>query len=264
MSEERPYFCTSAATGTKPIEFFNLEKQRNDMVLASNVDLKDEIRTILNDVPNWLPIASEVLGISKDIKDFILAPVISMPSDLPNRNQQAFPLTELTRWQPDFGMPMYKTWNGKPMFTEHANSDPTKAKGIILNTLLRPIANSDGDIYKVIKLAAWDRNRDSVAANDILTRKISSYSMGSYAKDYSCSICGSRLTKGGCEHVEHGRPLFKCFSADGMKQVAPGTPGAQLAYHNTMDCCGFELSLVKSPAFYSAKDVNYFTMSPSL
>ncbi|HWY36329.1 MAG TPA: hypothetical protein VNX68_16920 [Nitrosopumilaceae archaeon] len=247
MLIDRPYQIHADAWGSNPLEMFSLEKQRDRLVLSNTLDLKDMVRDTLEGVKDWLPIASETLGISPDIKDYILSPVISMPSDLPNRNQQAFPLTELTRWTTDIGTVMYKTWNGMPIHQEHANKDPTIAKGIILNTIMRPIEGTAGNIWKVIKLAAVDRNRDSVLANDILTRKMNSWSMGAYARDYSCNICGRYLTKGGCEHVVHQKPDFKVFNG-------------KLAYYNVSDPKGFELSSVASPAFYSAKDMNFFLM----
>ena len=260
MSQERPYEVRCDAFGTNPLEFASLEKQRDRLVLSSTTDLKDEVKNILEDVPNWLPLASEVLGISKDLNSYVLTPIISMPSDLPNRNQQAFSFRELTRWQHEYGMPMYKTWNGQPGHLDHKNSDPTIAKGIIFSTLMRPIRNTAGDIYKVIKLVGWDRTRDPIVANNILTRKTRSYSMGAYAKDYHCSCCGIALTKGGCEHVEHGRPTYRVYK-DG-KQVTAGTPGGKLAYYNVFDAKGFEISSLSTdnPAYHSASEVNHFTM----
>jgi hypothetical protein len=247
---ERPFFFTSDAVGTKPVEIFSLEQQRSHLNIASGLDLRDEVRSIMQSVPAWLPIASEALNISKQMKDYILVPVISMPSDLPNRNQQAFPYTELTRWTVDAGCPMYKTWIGKPTFLEHNNKDPSQAKGIIMSSIMRPIEHSSGDIWKLIKLLAFDRNRDPVLANQILTGEMNSYSMGAYARDYQCTICGELLSRTpnqeGCEHVQFNKPNFKVFSG-------------RLAYHAVSDPMGFETSAVTSPAYYSAKDVPYMT-----
>jgi hypothetical protein len=246
MMIDRPYIINADAIGTSPLEFFSLEQHRDRLIIANNVDLKEEVRNVLEGVAEWLPIAAETLNISPNIKDYILSPVISMPSDLPNRNQQAFPLTELTRWTTDIGCPMYKTWNGMPLHLEHNNKDPTIAKGIILNTLMRPIVGTAGNIWKVIKLNALDRNRDPVLANDILTGRLNSWSMGAYARDYSCSICGQMLAKDrGCEHISHGKPEFKVFNG-------------KLAYYNVCDPKGFECSVVNSPAFYSAKEMHHF------
>ena len=260
MSNERPYFCAADASGTTPVEMFKLEEHRHRLKIeAGQVDLKDEVRQVLADVPNWLPMASEVYNISSNLSDYLLVPVVSMPSDLPNRNGQAFPFTELTRFLPEIGVPAYRSWSGMPLFIEHANTDHTKACGIIFTSLLRPIKNSDGDLYKVVKLAGWDRTRNPIETNAILTKEINSWSMGAFARNYQCSICSSTLTSGGCEHVEHGKPHFRVYNNQN-KQVVAGTPNSKLAYYNVIDPKGFELSLVKSPAYYSARETNYFTL----
>jgi len=227
-SNERPHFVTAEAISSTPIEFFSLEKHRSNLILSSTTDLKDEVSNILRDIPGWLPIASEVLGISSNINDYILTPIISMPSDLPNRNGHAFPYTELTRWQPEYGSIMYKTWDKKPSFQNHNNQDPTVANGVIFSTLLRPMINTSGDIWKVIKLVGWDRKRDPVLANNILAKNINSYSMGAYAQDYACSICGGLATKGGCNHLTDPlKPDFKIVEG-------------KLAYWNVVNAVGFE------------------------
>lgn len=239
MSDERPYFVTSDATSTPPVEMYSLEEQRGKLVVASGVDLKDEVADLNDAWRHALPVAAEVLRISPNLSDYILVPVISMPSDLPNRNNQAFPFTALTSWVPDHGMVMYKTWRGKPLHYEHNNADPTIAKGIIFDCIMRPIEMSAGDIWKVIKLAGIDRSRDPVLASDILSGARSSYSMGANARDFSCSICGTTVTAGGCEHVKHGSPGYRLF--DG-----------KLAHFNIVDPVGFELSSVANPAYSSA------------
>jgi hypothetical protein len=248
---ERPFFTTAEAMGTNPVEMFSLEAQRDRLIISSTADLRDEVRNVLDNVPQWLPVASEVLGISRDLKDYILVPVISMPSDLPNRNQQGFPFKELTGWCVDAGCPMYKTWIGKPTFLEHDNKDPTKAKGIIMSSMMRRIPNTSGDIWKVIKLLSFDRNRDPDLANKILTREMNSYSMGAYSRDYQCTVCGELLSKtpqqNGCEHVKFGQPNYKLYNG-------------KIAYHAVSDAIGFETSAVTSPAYYSAKDQSYFQL----
>jgi hypothetical protein len=242
---ERPHFVTADAIGSKPVEMFSLEKQKRNLVLSSSTSLIDAVRDLTENAKFWLPIASEKLKISPNILDYVLTPVISMPSDLPNRNGQAFPYKELTAWCTDAGMPAYQTWRGKSAHIDHINSDPLKSKGIILDCIMRPILASDGDIWKVIKLVAWDRTKDSVLANDILSGKRNCYSMGAHARDFSCSVCSSLTSKGGCEHVEHGKPGYKIFNN-------------KLAYLNTIDVLGFELSNVESPAYSSAAGMPRF------
>jgi len=248
---DRPYFTCAEAMGTAPLEIFSLEAQRHLLTVSNTLDLTSEVRNVMNEVPSWLPIAAETLNISAALKDYILVPVISMPSDLPNRNQQGFPFKASTGWCVDAGCPMYRTWVGKPTFLEHDNKDPSKAKGIILSSMMRRIPNTAGDIWKVIKLLAFDRNRDPDLANKILTREMNSYSMGAFAKDYQCTVCGEMLSKtpqqNGCEHVRFGQPNYKLYNG-------------KIAYHAVADPIGFETSAVTSPAYYSAKEMDFFTI----
>jgi hypothetical protein len=242
---DRPYQIHCDAVGTTPVEAYNLERDKRKLVLSSDTSLIDSVRDLTDNARFWLPIASEKLYISPHIKDYVLTPVISMPSDLPNRNGQAFPYKELTGWCTDGGAPMFRTWVGKPAFQEHKNNNPVEAKGVIIDCMMRPIKNASDDIWKVVKLVAWDRTKDSVLANDILSGKSNCYSMGAHAADFSCSVCSGLLSKGGCEHVKHGKPEYKVI-------------GSRLAYYNVMDPIGFELSAVAVPAYASASKMPRF------
>ncbi|MDE1906962.1 MAG: hypothetical protein KGH75_10995 [Rhodospirillales bacterium] len=243
--QNRPYSITCDAVGPQGFEIFDAPNQGKRLISASgNTSLLDAARDLTDNAKFWLPIAAEKLNISKDIKDYILTPVISMPSDLPNRNGQAFPYTELTAWCIDGGAPMYKTWIGKSAYKEHANDDPWQSKGVIVECMMRPIENTSGNIWKVVKLIAWDRTKDPMLVNDILANKRNCYSMGAHAADFSCSVCSSLLSKGGCEHVTHGKPKYNIVNG-------------KLAYYNCIDTLGFECSSVASPAYSSASNMPY-------
>ncbi len=238
---ERPYFVQCDAVGTPPIEMFSVEKQKKNLILANTADFTDTVKDLTQKAKFWLPIAAERLSISPNISDYVLTPVISMPSDLPNRNIQAFPFKELTAWCTDGGDVMYKTWKGKPTYVEHANKDPSKSRGIIVDCVMRPIQNTS--IWKVIKLMAWDRNKDPNLVNNILAKSSNAYSMGANAEDFSCSVCSSLYSKGGCEHLAPlgSPPVFKKV-------------GNRLAYYNVINPIGFECSWVNTPAYVSAMD----------
>ena len=241
----RPYEINSDAWGPIGTEVFSIESQKSRLQVIANTSLMDSVRDLTDSAKFWLPIAAEKLNISKHIKDYVLTPVISMPSDLPNRNGQAFPYTELTGWCIDGGAPMYKTWVGKSGYSEHQNSDPWQSKGVIIDCMMRPIASTSGNIWKVVKLVAWDRTKDPLLVNDILSKKRNCYSMGAHAADFSCSVCSSKLSKGGCEHVTHGKPQYRVFNN-------------RLAFYNVIDPIGFELSSVLQPAFQSASNAGSF------
>lgn len=251
---ERPYFVASDAfIGNSGVELFDPEPRKSNLVLSSvNVDYSRFIR----DLSDWqrfkLPAASEKLGISSNADDYVVVPTVAMPSDLPNRNGMAFPLEQLTGWMPDLGMPMYQSWIGMPTFLEHNNSDYTQAKGIILDCKMTPLRRSGGDIWKVVMLLAFDRSRDPVLANDILTGKRTCYSMGANAADFSCSICSNLMSNGQCEHVNRpSQPLRAFKEFNGV-----------LAFNNVLNPKGFECSSVQVPAYLSAsktKPLTYIT-----
>jgi hypothetical protein len=248
MIMTRPHFVQSDAIGPRGIECFdlNLFKNKEGLKVLANTSLIDSVRDLTDDAKFWLPIAAEKLNISKNIRDYVLTPVISMPSDLPNRNGQAFPYTELTGWCTDGGQPAYRTWKGKSSYLEHKNDDPWQSKGVIVDCIMRPIPCTSGNIWKVIKLVAWDRTKDPLLVNDILSKKRNCYSMGAHAADFSCSVCAKLLSKGGCEHVTHGKPSYKIDAKTG-----------RLGYYNTLDICGFELSSVATPAYASASEMPF-------
>jgi hypothetical protein len=240
----REHFIKADAWGTQGVEVFSLNDQKDRLKVIANTSLMDSVKDLTDNAKFWLPIAAEKLNISKHIKDYVLTPVISMPSDLPNRNGQAFPYTELTGWCIDGGAPMYKTWIGKSAYAEHKNDNPWESKGVIVDCMMKPLASTDGNIWKVIKLVAWDRTKDPLLVNDILSKKRNCYSMGAHAADFSCSVCAKTLSKGGCEHLTHGRPEYKVVNG-------------RLAFYNVIDPIGFELSSVQSPAYASASDMPF-------
>ena len=84
--------------------------------------------------------------------------------------------------------------------------------------------------------------------NSILTRKRTSYSMGAYASDFTCSVCNASHNKGGCEHVHLNKPNFKIYNG-------------VLAYLNTVNPIGFEISSVEKPAFVSAENPEFINWS---
>ena len=131
------------------------------------------------DLADWLPYAASAYRCSPDIKDYVLVPVVAMPSDLPNRNGMGFPLMELRAWSTDAGMIAYQTFKGKPVFVEHQNSDPTKAIGVIADTSLTVIRGfGDGKLWKLLLLLAIDRTKDLSTAGRVLKREVNTYSMG--------------------------------------------------------------------------------------
>lgn len=249
--KNRPYtniaLCPSDPI-TKPVEIYDIINETNKInsfkYKMQQANLNEEIKGTLIDVENWLPFASEIYNVSNNIKDYILVPVVFMYSDLPNKNGVSFPFKELTSFNSDVGRINYNTWKGKPTFYEHNNKDVTQAKGVILSTALRKLNGYKGDIWKVIGLLSFDRNRDAVLCNEILTGNLNSYSMGAFCNDYRCSITGNYLSQGKAEqYTKLGRPSFNII--DG-----------HLAYLECIDMLGFECSCVNVPAYVMAINDN--------
>ena len=177
--------------------------------------------------------ASESYCISPNPEDYIVIPLPIVTVDIPNRNLQGFPTEEVTFFDPAYGQMVYQTFKGKYLCYEHQNSDPTKAKGIIVDASLKYVPKYD--VWKIHIVTLWDRTKDVKLVQDILSGKRTGYSMGASVSAFSCSICGwSDCVSQPCAH-EKG----KVYSN-------------RLAYHL---CCGsvfFETSSVESPADTSA------------
>ena len=187
----------------------------------------------------WLPFAAPIYHISPDPEDFVITPVIVMPTDLPNRNAVAFPKRELVKFNPEMGMQAYKTWSGKPTYYEHANDDVTKAYGVIIDSYMHKLeTHGQGLVWKLLLLLAFDRNKHPDVAEKILQGEINTYSMGSWVTSYTCSLCEKEVGK--CEHLDP--------EAEAQMYIRDGV----LVFKNVKDICGFECSAVGDPAFTSA------------
>lgn len=203
----------------------------------------------------WLPFAAAAYNISPNPEDYFFRPVISIVSDLPNRNGAGFPLAELVKWNGQQGRQGFKTWVGKPMLEEHGkyhpdpdNPDEKLALGVIADVELMPLRGfGDDKLWKVLKLAAIDRTSGYKLRNKNLPAlveegKVNTYSMGALVGRYTCSACGSMLGK--CTHIDPNDPTA-LNDIDGV-----------LAYKLCHDIEGVELSVVMDPAVgLAASDV---------
>ncbi len=232
-----------ATIGEKPIEGFKSEGRE---------------RIARLETLNFLPLAATEYEISSDANDYVFVPVPIVPTDLPNRNSVAFPYETLLAFNPRIGRPNYKSWNGKPTFFEHANTDIKAAKGIIVDTYIKPITNTHGTLHKVMALCGYDRTKDRDLANAILRGERASYSMGAFITTYECSICGSHSKPNKlnteCGHVVRGRPQLHPLPNGKLR------PSYLLARKGIE---GFEVSSVAVPAWTSATNRQLFDMAMS-
>lgn len=234
-----------------PIELYDVLKGDSSKAARSieQANISETFGTRILDMDkNWLELASEKLLISPKLEDYVLVPISIMPSELPNKNGVGFPLRELSTWNEEYAMPAYKTWKGKPTYHEHDNTNVERAKGIIFDTALRPLPAYEGDLYHVVNLCGFDRRKDAALVQKILTKEMASYSMGALVRDYECSICARTVKKGGCEHVQRGKPNYSLHN------------GRNLAYFRALEPVGFETSSVNNPAYPTATNPNYLKM----
>lgn len=221
------------ASETKTLPALDIHALKNGKVQASAT-----FSSAL-DFDSWLPFASEYHDISRNPSDYLLVPVLTIPSDLPNRNGVAFPLAELIAWDPDYGMQAYKTWKGKPVHIEHDSEDPKTAIGIIVDTALKPISGyNQNKHWKLIKLLAIDRNKGGEHAANLENETENTFSMGAYVSQYTCGYCDAIM--GQCDHISKNR-LKDFYLLNG-----------KLVYRKVHGIRGFETSKVATPAFVPA------------
>ncbi len=210
----------------------------NRRVVVKNSSMDENLGSTI-EFSSWLPQAAVPYNISPNIDDYILVPVITIPTGLPNRNGVAFPLKQLVKFDPEQGQCAYKTFRGKPVFYEHNNNTIELAYGVIADAFLKPMLKyGQGKIWKLLELLAIDRNKYPTIVQAVLSREINSYSMGAYVDGYTCSICDSELGK--CSHLHKGAPV-DFYDLNGY-----------LAFRNVYGITGFETSIVSSPAYVSA------------
>jgi len=183
---------------------------------------------------SWLKGASETYQISDNIEDFIITEVPIVTVDFPNRNLHAFGFDEVSYFDPRFGQFVYKTFTGKPTFSDHANKNFTEAKGVHFDSSLRYVPG--WDVWKIFVLLGYDRSKDSALARQIEKGQRRSYSMGAWVSYFLNSLSG-QLSNG-------SQPL---------KYPKGTVHNGVLSYDHCSGCEYFETSSVVGPADVSAE-----------
>lgn len=200
----------------------------------------DQSAGIPLDFEQVLPFFSTPYHISPDANDYLIVPVIVVPTDLPNRNRVAFPLKQLMAPNPETGQLAYESWRRKPTYREHQNDDITKAHGMIADTSMRKLQGwAGGKVWKLMMLATFDRSKYSDYVSQIASGAVNAYSMGAWVNGYECSVCNQEV--GACSHVA---------MQDNRPQLTE--EAGMLAFKNCTGITGFELSSVADPAWVTA------------
>lgn len=232
----KEFICQAFGIGEPAVELY-----KNPEEAAQRAGMSSE-RTI--EASLWLPYAAKEYNLSSDIRDYVLVPVPVMITQLPNTNGDSVTLKEFLRFDPALGQQAFKTFRGKPCHLEHANQVIRDAKGVILDVFLRPMPKFGGGLYyKLVELMAYDRTKDPLLVNSILSGENNAYSVGFYFKSYTCSICGAKVGKGlsgtPCAHTAPRKPTYM-------------DDQGRLVYRQCESIEGFETSVVANPSYCSA------------
>lgn len=150
-----------------------------------------------------------------------------------NQNFDAWPSEELKK--------SYRTFIGKPIFVNHQNHDPTKARGKVIAA--RYIENGDDKYIETIMEV--DAQRFPKLAKEIRDGGLDSVSMGVEAGFTICSACGNKAYDEPefCDHVRnHKGHIVK------VKNKKTGKTEDRLVYEDCFKLGFFELSYVFDPA----------------
>lgn len=157
-----------------------------------------------------------------------------------NANYDGWPVDQIKK--------SYKTFVGRPIYVEHNNSDPERARGVILDAVYREtkLASglTDGSVYCLMEV---DAENFPKLANAIMEGSLNAVSMGADVEGTQCSACGKYASKPKeyCAHI----PRLKGRTVTVYKQ---GKRVESLVYESCIKPNFFELSFVFEPADESA------------
>lgn len=176
-----------------------------------------------------LPSIAPIYKLSSNPDDYFMKPVIMFHSDMPNRNGYLFPTKSLIEWNDTRKMLAYQTWKYCPLHIEHKTDIKENAIGLIADVILRKAYGvCNGQIYKVIALAAVDRTKNPSYTSKIEQGKLNSWSMGCDASHISCSYCGA--PEGECSHIDKHAPVqFYELNGNIVCRAASGLSGMELS-----------------------------------
>jgi uncharacterized protein YoaH (UPF0181 family) len=167
-----------------------------------------------------------------------------------NKNYDGWPSEELVK--------SYQTFIGKPIFVDHHNSDPGKARGVVVDASLHVEEDFDKasafDSYYsnapenhkpptyITLLLETDAKEFPKLAKAIASGDIDSVSMGANVEKSRCSICNNWATSPHeyCQHIISKGAHFTARES--------GKKVMKLAYEDCYDISFFEISYVFDPA----------------
>jgi hypothetical protein len=169
-----------------------------------------------------------------------------------NKNNDGWPAEELAK--------AYRTFIGKPIFVDHNNSDPQRARGVVVDARLHveedlqkasaldPYYAAAPDNHKpptwIELLLETDARQFPKLAQAIISGDIDSVSMGANVDRTQCNICHNWATnvKEYCDHIKSKGATFDFFESSN------GAKTSRKSYEDCYDIHFFEISYVFDPA----------------
>lgn len=169
-----------------------------------------------------------------------------------NKNNDGWPAAELAK--------AYSTFIGKPIFVDHNNTDPEKARGVVVDARLHveddlqkasaldPYYATAPDNHKpptwIELLLETDARQFPKLARAIVSGDIDSVSMGANVDRTQCNICNNWATsvQEYCDHIKSKGASFDYFES------STGRKSSRKSYEDCYDIHFFEISYVFDPA----------------
>lgn len=161
------------------------------------------------DVKAKLETVADTYKISKNPDDYVFVSVRALTANVPNENHDCFMEEELLRFDQKQGCKVYATFNLKPHHVNHRSSDPTQARGCIIDVHY----NTKNAEHFPELLIAVDKTKDKKLAEGIASGELNSFSMGCSSGHTICSICGNKASVPSefCTHIS----LYKGKEVEG-------------------------------------------------
>lgn len=201
--------------------------------VSASAYLEDGARKI--SVGEILARSADKYKVSADPADYFFEAIRANTTNPPNENNDGFHQSELLRFDLRVGMPVYQTYSGKPHHVDHKTADPTRAKGIIIDTTyndrspalescprcaLKTAARENRDATGlhcnrcghlvrdefVEILVGVDTKKDPTFADGVRTGHLNTGSMGCSCLNTRCNTCGhvAYNEREFCAHVRAG------------------------------------------------------------
>lgn len=232
------------------------------------------------DVKAMVELVAEDYNLSDNPSDYIFEAARAVTAEVPNENGDAFPRSELLRFDHRLHKAVYQTFVLKPHHINHRADNPKTARGFVVdasyNDLSEPLPECPGCGHRtasvegrdhtgvncikcghVVKdefvelLIAIDTKKDPTFANGVKSGALNSLSMGCEAGYTDCSICGNRARSVAqfCKHIKSGN----------KKKIFKTASGPKMSFEKCGDVIFTEISRVDQPADPTARQKEILT-----